>query len=240
MAARSTPTGKPGGEPVQLELPRIVEGRNWGGARKGAGRKRVAPRANTPHRPRAPHGKDNPLHVTLRAQPGLPSLREPRVLEMIRSILLGQRSKAYASQFQIVHWSVQHTHVHLIVESREKGHASLRAGMTGFAIAFARRLNKMLNRRGPVWADRFHTTELSSPRQVRNALAYVFHNFVKHGEIVFGGAPDFYSSVLRFDGLERPLDFSVPTGPWARPWPDARPGTWFLRTGWKRHGLIAR
>ena len=115
--------------------------------------------------------------VTLRARYGLPSLRTDRVSGMLRSVLFDQRKRRYAAEFQVVEFSIQEKHLHLIVEATgENAHNTLRAGVTGLVVAFVKRLNMMLGRKGRVWADRWHGRELPSPREVRNRLVYVFRN----------------------------------------------------------------
>jgi len=74
---------------------------------------------------------------------------------------------------------------------------------------------------------------LTSPRQVRNALVYVLHNHLKHGA-ARGVVLDPLSSAASFDGCATPAPRSARVGP-----PIAAQ-TWFLRVGWKRHGLIRR
>ena len=58
--------------PRQLHLPIPA---TWGGKRAGAGRKPSGSRPAPPHRPRAAHDVRQPLHATLRAVSGVPSLR---------------------------------------------------------------------------------------------------------------------------------------------------------------------
>ncbi len=62
----------------------------------------------------------------------------------------------------------------------------------------ARALNRLWQRRGPVFSDRFHERALRSPREVRNSLVYVLQDARKHG-IGFRG-PDPFSSGEAFDG----------------------------------------
>ena len=109
--------------------------------------------------------------------------------------------------------------------------------MQGLCIRIAKRLNSMLQRKGAVFADRYHAQILKTPRQVRNALAYVLNNFRRHGEVlgdVPGNLTDDRSSADWFDGFRnRPaygeLDDDAPV---------AGPRTWLLRVGWRRHRLI--
>lgn len=192
------------------------------------------------------------MHVTLRARHGLPSFRQQLVHALLLRVLRDQRTRAYKDHFQIVHFSIQSNHVHMVVEAGpsqdgpgSRGEASmtatrpknpLRAGVSGFVIAFARRLNKLLGRKGKVWDDRYHRHDLASPYEVKASLRYVLNNHLKHGHIVIGdGGFDFYSSAQHFDGWSGPLfdSFGEP-----EPWTKIRARTWLLSTGWKRHGLI--
>jgi hypothetical protein len=114
---------------------------------------------------------------------------------------------------------------------------ALRTGVSGFVIAFARRLNRMLRRKGTVWDDRYHRHDLESPHEVKTSLRYVLNNFRKHGHVTYGdGAFDYYSSAQDFDGWSEPLfDYFAEPVPWTR----AAPRTWLLAMGWRRHGLIS-
>jgi hypothetical protein len=105
--------------------------------------------------------------------------------------------------------------------------------VSGLVIAFAKRLNMMLGRRGKVWGDRWHGRELGSPTEVRKALVYVFRNLAKHGTRMIGdGAVDPLSSAPRFTGWTKPLPWVFDDGPW----PPAPPRTWLLGIGWRTHG----
>jgi hypothetical protein len=63
-----------------------------------------------------------------------------------------------------------------------------------------RYVNDLLSRRGPLWADRFHSRTLTSPREVRNAIVYVLANFRKHTRHHLRPGLDPYSSAAAFDG----------------------------------------
>lgn len=232
--------------PVQLEMAPIVSapacrpGR--GGARKGAGRKRApGKRPSVPHRARPRHHGPHPVHVTLRARPGLPAFRHELVHDMLRKALLRQGDRPYAASFHVVEFSIQDDHLHLIVEAvgpKHHAHEMLRSGVSGLVISFAKRLNSLLRRKGKVWGDRWHGRELASPREVRNALVYVFRNLAKHGARMFGSdLVDPLSSAPRFTRFTRSLTWPFPNG--HGPWPDTSARTWLLGTGWHlRHGLL--
>jgi REP element-mobilizing transposase RayT len=172
------------------------------------------------------------MHVTVRAARPLPSLRAERVLRLVKKVLRDQAERGYAGRFQIVHFSVQDTHVHLIIES----HAGvIRTGISGFLIAFARRLNALLRRTGRVWEGRYHRTDLATPTQTRNVLRYVFCNFKHHMRVRGAGLVDTFSSAARFGGWSAPIRV-VPLRNDTEPWPQRTPRTWLLDCGWRRGG----
>jgi hypothetical protein len=139
----------------------------------------------------------------------------------------------------VAHFSIQHDHVHLIVEaSSQRG---LARGMKGLGCRLAKTLNRSTGRRGQVLRDRYPARALTTPLAVRACLRYVLQNAVKHADsdpmpdlpaIVVDGI-DPWSSATWFDGWQRPP-------PPAADSPVARPRTWLLREGWRRHGLLRR
>jgi hypothetical protein len=142
---------------------------------------------------------------------------------------------AARSDFRVVHLSLQHNHLHLIVEAA--GKRALSSGMRGLAISLARRINVILGRTGKVFEYRYHVTRLTTPRQTRNALVYVLNNWRRHGEDLRGDRQraailDPYSSAVAFTGWK---DFAVTAlPPGYAPLPVAAPQTWLLGDGWRR------
>ena len=204
-----------------------------GGPRPGAGRPR-GPRSRVHHIRRPPVPRHVPSHVTIRVKQGVPSLRSRRFLSEFR------RTLARASErgdFRVAHYSVQRDHVHLIVESA--GRNALASGMKSLGSRLAFAVNRVFGRSGPVLDGRYHLHLLRTPREVRNALAYVLLNARKHWRQRRRSAPppriDEASSGRWFDGWRRSLTPAHrPTGP-----PEiATPHTWLLSRGWRRHGLI--
>jgi putative transposase len=228
---------------AQISLPFSANRR----AKRRGPKRRVFGRVH--HRARPIHKGRHPVHITLRARHGLPSFRQQLVHALILRVLRDQRRRAYGTTFQIVHFSIQSNHLHMIVEAddgptpqalleerKERRRNPLRSGVSGFVIAFAKRLNAMFKRKGKVWDDRYHRHDLQSPHEVKTSVRYVINNFRKHGHLTFGtGAFDYYSSAQHFDGWSEPLfsQFSEP-----EPWTETAPRTWLLAQGWKRHGLI--
>jgi REP element-mobilizing transposase RayT len=202
-----------------------------GGSRCGAGRKRLpAAQRHTPHRARPKHQAGHPVHVTLRC--ALRSLRSQHVSKTV----LGALRDSNRDQFRIAHYSIQDNHLHLLVEAETK--VTLSSGMRGLMIRLARRINRLLFRRGRFWADRWHGHALKSPREVRNALVYVLKNRSKHqahlGRVVVAEL-DPLSSATSFNGFARAIPSSFRSiGPPCV----VSPRTWLLQTGWRRHGTI--
>ena len=143
----------------------------------------------------------------------------------------------------MVEFSIQRDHAHLIVEAA--GKPALGRGMKSVGARFARAVNRVFERSGPVLYGRYHLHLLKTPREVRNALAYVLLNARKHFRKRRGVAPpvlvDEASSGRWFDGWKR-VDQSKVTerrkARGARGRPTAIARSWLLRSGWRRHGLI--
>jgi len=129
------------------------------------------------------------------------------------------------ARFHVVHYSIQTNHIHLIVEA-DSGIA-LQRGLWGLAVRTAKAINGRVDRRGPVWFDRYHARSLRTPREVRRAIAYVLLNFCKHLRAPPGIDPR--SSGPWFDGWQ--------SGPSVRQRrPVALPRTWLAAVGWRSAG----
>ena len=126
--------------------------------------------------------------------------------------------------------------MHLVVEAASK--EALGRGMKSVGIRLARAVNRVFGRKGPALFGRYHLRVLRTPREVRNALAYVLLNARRHWKKRTGSAPpvmlDAGSSGAWFDGWKRPPPIAQPSG---SP-PVARPRYWLLREGWRRRGLV--
>ena len=206
--------------------------RTWGGKREGAGRKKSPMRRDPQHLSRPEHVGRYPLHVVLRVREELGRLRRREVYKATHRALLRIVERV---AFRVVHVSLQHNHIHLLVEAGTS--ADLESGMRALTISLARRINSFLERRGKVFECRYHSTPLTSPRQTRNALAYVLNNWRRHREDERGFHErtmilDPYSSAISFTGWS---DFTL------RQWPDGYVAfpvspaqTWLLSTGWEK------
>jgi len=223
-------------EPRQREL----EFTRHGGARPGAGRKPKGAVAGPSHAKRRSTPARHPLLVTQRLCADLPSLRQRAEFEVVLGAIA---DAAQRDGFAIVHFSVQSNHLHYLCEARDGD--CLTSGMRSLGVMIARRLNQLWKRKGRVFAERFHARPLTTPTEVRHALAYVLNNARKHG--IIGDGPDRYSSGPWFEGwssasssTEAPSHRRAIEGESRLPTvvPTAAARTWLLRVGWRRGGRI--
>src|SRR5215470_1828829 len=202
---------------LQFHLP------TWGGRRKRKCRRRAAGQRElrkVPHRKRPALSPRHPVHVTLRVLPHVWNLRSRHCFGPI-SLCFSRGRDRFG--FRLIHFSVQGNHIHLIVEAEDA--ECLARGMQGLGVRIAKALNRVMGRKGTVFADHYHARILRSPTQVANAIAYVLLNFLhqfpaeaaRYSEDV----RDRFSSAWRESGVDPPV---VP----------AR--TWLLRVGWRRAG----
>jgi REP element-mobilizing transposase RayT len=205
-----------------------------GGARPGAGRPRIRHKHDPSHAKRPVHKARNPSHITLRALPSVGRLRKQKLYPARKraALQLGE-----SDEFRIIHISIQGNHIHLLVEASDKD--ALAAGVQRFEILAAKKINKTLDRTGKVFEFRYHRVDITTPRQMRCALAYVLNNWRRHREdLTTPGAEnaliDPYSTAWAFGGWSD-LD-EVPA--WDR-LPSAEPRSWLLRVGWRKHPLIS-
>jgi hypothetical protein len=111
---------------------------------------------------------------------------------------------------RLIEFALLGNHLHLIVEADSS--VALSQGMQGLAIRIAKALNKVMGRRGRVFADHYHSRLLPTPAELVNAIAYVLGNAEHH----YGNPlTDPFSSAREREVL-------------------AAPAGWLCRTGWRR------
>jgi REP element-mobilizing transposase RayT len=169
----------------------------------------------------------------LRVRRDVPSLRSRRFIAEFSASL---REACERDEFRVCHFSIQRDHLHMLIEA--DGKEALGRGMKAISARFAHAVNRIFRRSGAVLFGRYHVRELRTPREVRNALAYVLLNVRKHWRQRNGVAPpvrlDVASSGMWFDGWKR----SPPAGELRGLRAVAQPKTWLLAVGWRNHGLI--
>ncbi|MBV8760031.1 MAG: transposase [Deltaproteobacteria bacterium] len=185
---------------------------NWRRRRRAGvklGRPPKGPRSSERHKVRRTLGPNQAVHVTIRITDELERMRTRDVFRAVRwaTIAMAERPSC-----RIVHLSIQHNHLHLLVEADDR--MALARGMQAFQISAAKHINVAVSagrskdgwwanraargpqrwwnaktrawtdgrRKGSVFPDRYHQEIISTPRQARNALCYVLNNWRKHRE----------------------------------------------------------
>jgi REP element-mobilizing transposase RayT len=128
-----------------------------------------------PHKARERLNGRDPVHVTLRLRSGMGYLREHSRRRLLEQAFREARERFGA---RIVHYSIQGSHVHLIVEAEST--EGLSKALQGLCIRVARGLNRLVGRHGTVFVDRYHLHVLGSLREVRHAVRYVLTNWRHH------------------------------------------------------------
>jgi len=197
-----------------------------------AGRKKSdAFKYDPSHAKRPELSLQHPVHVMLRVLTSVPRLRQRDGYEAIRAALIYFVDGA---AFRVVHISIQHNHLHLIVEAADKD--ALRRGMQSFAIRAARALNAAFEREGKVFAFRYKAKQIKTARYARDAIGYVLNNWRKHRADPRNESMPFdrFSSSESFTGWTtgdrwKPPDVGLPV---------SQPRTQLLSFDWQWFGLI--
>lgn len=170
-------------------------------------------------------------------------MREHSLFVVIRQALAAAK---HQFGFSLVHFSVQRDHLHLVAEAIDR--RALSRGVQGLSIRLARAVNRQLERKGRLFADRYHARALKTPREVRFALRYVLLNVRKHAlarrrDGVPAGFVDSRSSAAWFRDFARPEELAfgahAARAEWLRTSGSAEPpvveaSLWLLRFG--QHG----
>ena len=150
-----------------------------------------------------------------------------------RSVLKGAfKAGSDRFGFRLVEYSIQSNHLHLLVEAKDR--EALSRGMKGLLVRVAKGLNRLWQRKGSVFSDRYHDRILRTPQEVRSALVYVLNNARRHG-VRLKTALDAFSSGPWFEGWSRPVPRRERPEAGS---PLARARTWLLRVGWEIHGRL--
>jgi REP element-mobilizing transposase RayT len=178
-----------------------MSARENGAANHGSGRPKSE---RVPHEKRPQHYGMS--HVIYRLKPGMESLRRPKVLRVLEGAFRAAKRKG---GFRLIAYSLQDTHIHMIVEGQDAEVVS--RGMQGLGVRLTKQLNRVWGRRGggTVFRERFKQVTLRGYKQITAALNYVLNNALKHWCKPVDGRPDRYSSAawypLMVERFRRPL-----------------------------------
>ena len=129
------------------------------------------------------------MHVTVKLRGGIPNLRQEHVIEVLERCFSKAKNRF---GFELTAYTVMSNHLHFLVFVRSN--EALRRGMQGLNIRLARAINRIFNRKGKVFADRFHARVVRGFNAIKKALSYVVQNARKHQVAIPAGKWDRYSS----------------------------------------------
>jgi REP element-mobilizing transposase RayT len=149
-------------------------------------------------------GRRSPVHVTLRVRRDVWNLRARRCFRAIgRAFYTGNGRFG----LRLNHFNVLGNHVHLVCEATDE--KSLAKGMQGLEVRLAKALNRVMQRKGSVFADRYHSHVLRTRTEVKHALHYVRNNEEKH----FGSPGHACSSLAHPDLVVPPTTWLLRAAP---------------------------
>jgi len=130
-------------------------------------------------------GRRCPVHVTLNVRSHVWNLRTRRCFGAIARAFYAGNDRF---GLRLTHFNVLGNHLHLVCEATDE--KSLAKGMQGLEVRMAKALNRVMQRKGSVFADRYYAHVLRTPTEVKRTLEYVRDNAKKH----YGRFGDDYSS----------------------------------------------
>jgi putative transposase len=142
-----------------------------GGKRRGAGRKPKNARRQVSHKASPRFEKPSAVHLTLRLGTQVWNLRSRRCFKLIETSLENARERF---GLRVIEFTVLGNHLHLLVEADSD--VSLSRGMQGLAVRIAKALNRLMQRRGEIFADHYRSRLLE-----RGALSYLRRNELLEG-----------------------------------------------------------
>ena len=142
-----------------------------------------------PHSSRPSVSGSHGVHVTVKLRPGIPNLRQEHVIEVLERCFCKAKDRF---GFVLTAYTVMSNHLHFLVYVRSD--EALRRGMQGLNIRLARAINRLFDRKGKVFADRFHARAVRGFNAIKKALRYVVQNARKHHVPIPAGQWDRYSS----------------------------------------------
>jgi REP element-mobilizing transposase RayT len=141
---------------------------------KGAGRPKIHD-AGIRHTKRPRLAKPASLHLTVKIKKNKADIKNKSVLSILKKSIMNARRQG----LKVIHYSLEYDHVHLLIEA-DNNHI-LGKGMQAFGVTFSKAINRMRKLKGEVYKHRYHFRQISSSRDLKNVLRYIFSNGLKHG-----------------------------------------------------------
>jgi len=114
------------------------------------------------------------FHLTIKVKSNKADIQNKKILKALHHAIKRARLK----DLKVVHYTLEYNHIHLLVEAG--CNRRLHSGMQAFGISLAKAINRIKAAKGTVYKHRYHYRQISSPRDLKNVLHYIFHHGIKH------------------------------------------------------------
>jgi hypothetical protein len=138
---------------------------------KGAGRKAIHDKGIR-HIKRPEIKRASPLHLTIKVKKA--QIQNKYILKSLKHAIMRARRMG----LKIIHYSLEHDHVHLYTEC--SSNEILTKSMKAFGVSFAKNINAHFKSCGQVYKTRFHLRILKSATEVKHVINYILKNGIKH------------------------------------------------------------
>ncbi len=114
------------------------------------------------------------LHLTIKVRENKADIKTKLILKALHHAIKRARLK----RLRVIHYTLEYNHLHLLVEC--DNHKRLGKGMQAFGISIAKAINRIKLLKGAVYKHRYHLRKITSGRDLKNVLHYIFNNGIKH------------------------------------------------------------
>lgn len=140
---------------------------------KGAGRPAIHD-IGIRHLARPHLKKPSSLHLTIKIKKIKADIKNKSILSILKRAILNARKKG----LRVLHYSLEYDHVHLLIEA--ENNTILGKGMQAFGVTLSKAINRVRKLKGGVYKHRYHFRQISSARELKNVMNYIFSNGMKH------------------------------------------------------------
>jgi hypothetical protein len=113
-----------------------------------------------------------PLHLTIKLIRA--DVQNKTILKGLRHAI----QRARMQGLRIVHYSLEHDHVHLYAEASDNN--TLGKGMKALGGSLVKKIHRHLGTKGSFYKTRYHLRILRSAMEVKHVLNYILKNGIKH------------------------------------------------------------
>jgi hypothetical protein len=113
-----------------------------------------------------------PLHLTIKLIRA--DVQNKSILKGLRHAILRARLQG----LRIIHYSLEHDHVHLYAEASDN--KTLAKGMKALGGSLVKKIHRHLGTSGSFYKTRYHLRILRSAMEVKHVLNYILKNGIKH------------------------------------------------------------